>query len=299
MTTIRLNNKYREKILDEWSKIMLQTKTPMRKKLDEAVSRFLGARTNAYQVAINIVHERISASDMETFKKFGQIEYHKTDIDAYTTFDVSQEEQVYGAMRGEDKNKTVNKPFKFNYSNDGLDFSLDQEHAIALHFDDLIQSGLNPFLHSYFCKNIPDSFYKPRRDKKVHFDIYAWLKDNCPVISTWEKELRKKNPFYFDLPDVQSHKMDFKVKTLEEYEIILDHMGARQKLALSVEKLLDEHYTNLTKMREYLKTCKDTDDVKKVWNDFNYTILNEKIGTALSIVSADLVDDLKSLMELR
>lgn len=105
MTTIKLNNKHREKILDEWSKIMLQTKTPMRKKLDEAVSNFLGARTNAYQVAINIVHERISASDMETFKKFGQIEYHKTDIDAYTTFDVSQEEQVYGAMSGDAKIK--------------------------------------------------------------------------------------------------------------------------------------------------------------------------------------------------
>lgn len=295
MTTIRLNNNYREKILDEWSKIMLQTKTPMRKKMDEAVSKFLSARTNAYQVAINIVYDRISASDMETFKKFDQVEYHQTHFEACTTFDVSQEEQVYGA-----KNKTVKKPYKFNYSNEGLDFSLDQHHAIAVHFDDLLQSGLNPFLHSYFCKKIPDSFYKPKKHKRVHFDIHTWLKDNCPVIGTsWEKELRKKNPFYFDLPDIQSYKMEFKVKTLEEYEILLDHMGARQKLALSVEKLLEEHYVNLTKMREYLKTCKDTDDVKKVWNDFNYTILNEKIGTSLSIVSADLVDDLKGLMDLR
>ena len=143
MTTIRLNNKHREKILDEWSKIMLQTKTPMRKKLDEAVSNFLGARTKAYQVAINIVYDRISTSDIETFNKFGQLEYHQTSFDACTTFDVSQEEEVYGS--GEAKKKTVNKPFKFNYSNDGVDFTLDQHQAIALHFDDLIQSGLNPF----------------------------------------------------------------------------------------------------------------------------------------------------------
>ena len=139
MNKIKLNNKHMEKILDEWSKIMLQTKTPMRKKLDEAVSRFLGARTNAYQVAINIVHERITASDMETFKKFDYIEHHQTHFDACTTFNISQEEDVYGAMSGEDKKKTVEKPFKFNYSNDGLDFSLDQHHAIALHFDDIIK----------------------------------------------------------------------------------------------------------------------------------------------------------------
>ena len=298
MTTIRLNNNHREKILDEWSKIMLQTKTPMRKKMDEAVSKFLGARTKAYQVAINIVYDRISASDMETFKKFDQVEYHQTHLDACTSFDVSQEEQVWGE-NSDKKNKTVKKPFKFNYNNEGLDFSLNPEHAVALHFDEIIQSGLNPFLHSYFCHKIPDSFFRPKKHRRVHFDIHSWLKNNCPVISTYERELRKKNPFYFDLPDIQNYKLDFKVKTLEEYEILLDHMGARQKLALSVEKLLDEHYTNLTKMREYLKTCKDTDDVKKVWNDFNYTILNEKIGTALSIVSADLVDDLKSLMDLR
>ena len=110
MTTIRLNNKHREKILDEWSKIMLQTKTPMRKKLDEAVSNFLGARTKAYQVAINIVYDRISTSDIETFKKFEQLEYHQTSIDACTTFNISQEEDVYGAMSGEAKKK---KPPKF------------------------------------------------------------------------------------------------------------------------------------------------------------------------------------------
>ncbi len=76
-------------------------------------------------------------------------------------------------------------------------------------------------------------------------------------------------------------------------------MKTKEHLNLSVKKLLEEHYTNLTKMREYLKTCKDTNDVKKVWNDFNHTILNEKIGKSLSIVSSELVDDLKGLMELR
>jgi len=36
MTLIKINNKHRDKILAEWSKIVLQTKTPMRKKLDSS-----------------------------------------------------------------------------------------------------------------------------------------------------------------------------------------------------------------------------------------------------------------------
>lgn len=293
MTLIKINNKHRDKILAEWSKIVLQTKTPMRKKLDEAVSNFLAHRTKAYQIATNMVYGQISHSDLETFRKF-KTTSKVSHLYAKTTFDVEQKEHYPLG------NKTVMKPYHFDYSDKCLDFNLSTDQAVALHFDELLQQGLNPFCLNVFSSNIPNSFKKPRIDSNMGDIVSSWIRDNCPVVfSYYQDDKKMPNPFYFEVPDISSHKLDFKVKTKKDFNFLKEYVKTKEHLNLSVKKLLEEHYTNLTKMREYLKTCKDTNDVKKVWNDFNHTILNEKIGKSLSIVSSELVDDLKGLMELR
>jgi hypothetical protein len=292
MTLIKINNKHRDKILAEWSKVMLQTKTPMRKKLDEAVSNFLAIRTKAYQIAIDMVFDRVSASDLETFRKFKKTS-KVSHLYATTTFDVEQSEYFYN------KQKMVMKPLKLDYQDKSLDFYISSDQAVALHFDELLQQDLNPFCQYVYCTDIPDSFKKQRNDSYMGGRIDSWIRDNCPVVFHYNREEKTPNPFYFEVPDVSSNQLDLKVKTQEDLEDLKEHQKSKEHLTLSVKKLLEEHYTNLTKMREYLKTCKDTDDVKKVWNDFNHTILNDKIGRSVSIVSSQLVDDLKGLMELR
>lgn len=293
MTLIKINNKHRDKILAEWSKVMLQTKTPMRKKLDEAVSNFLAIRTKAYQIAIDMVFDRVSASDLETFKKFKKTS-KVSHLYATTTFDVEQSEYFTT------NKKKVMKPLKLDYQDKSLDFYISSDQAVALHFDELLQQDLNPFCQYVYVTDIPDSFKKQRNDRYMGGRIDSWIRDNCPVVfQYYNNEERTPNPFYFEVPDVSSNQLDLKVKTQEDLEDLKEHQKSKEHLTLSVKKLLEEHYTNLTKMREYLKTCKDTDDVKKVWNDFNHTILNDKIGRSVSIVSSQLVDDLKGLMELR
>ena len=292
MTLFKINNKHRDKILAEWSKVMLQTKTPMRKKLDEAVSKFLAYRTKAYQIATHMVYARVSASDLETFRKFKNIQ-KVSHLYATTTFDVEQTEY-------QPNKKKVMKPYRFDYQDKSLDFFISSDEAVALHFDELLQQDLNPFCQYVYCTDIPDSFKKPKNDRYMGGRIDSWLRDNCPVIfQYYNREERAPNPFHFEVPDLSSNKLDLKVQTKEDFDNLTEHKKTKEHLTLSVKKLLEEHYTNLTKMREYLKTCKDTDDVKKVWNDFNHTILNDKIGKSVSIVSSQLVDDLKGLMELR
>ena len=293
MTLIKINNKHRDKILAEWSKIVLQTKTPMRKKLDEAVSNFLAYRTKAYQIATYMVFGQVSASDLETFRKF-KTTSKVSHLYAKTTFDVEQKESYPLG------NKTVMKPYHFDYQDKCLDFYLSPDQAVALHFNELLQQDLNPFCLNVFWNDIPSSFQKPRNDNNMSDKVDTWIRDNCPVaFSYYQDDKKVPNPFYFEVPDVSSHKLDFKVKSKKDFNSLKEYVKTKEHLVLSVRKLLEEHYTNLTKMREYLKTCKDTNDVKKVWNDFNHTILNEKIGKSLSIVSSELVDDLKGLMELR
>lgn len=293
MTLIKINNKHRDKILAEWSKIVLQTKTPMRKKLDVAVSNFLAHRTKAYQIATYMVFGQVSTSDLETFRKF-KTTSKVSHLYAKTTFDVEQKESYPLG------NKTVMKPYHFDYLDKCLDFYLSTDQAVALHFDELLQQDLNPFCINVFSSHIPDSFKKPRNDSNMGDKVSTWIRDNCPVVFQYYNDDKKvPNPFHFEVPDISSHKLDFKVITKKDFNSLKEYQKTKEHLTLSVKKLLEEHYTNLTKMREYLKTCKDTNDVKKVWNDFNHTILNEKIGKSLSIVSSELVDDLKGLMELR
>ena len=47
-------------------------------------------------------------------------------------------------------------------------------------------------------------------------------------------------------------------------------------------------------MREYLKTCKNTDDVKKVWEDFNPSILQINMGTSVAMNTVIMMSQLKS-----
>ena len=294
MTLIKINNKHRVKILDEWSKVMLQTKTPMRKKLDEAVSKFLAYRTKAYQIATHMVYARVSAFELETFRKFKNIQ-KVSHLYATTTFDVEQTEHINLKNK-----KKVMKPYNFDYQDKALDFYLSTDEAVALHFDELLQQDLNPFCHHVYCLDIPNSFKKPNNDRHMGGKIDSWLRVNCPVVfQYYNTEDREPNPFHFEVPDVSNNKLDLKVRSRKDFDDLKEYQKTKEHLTLPVKKLLEEHYTNLTKMREYLKTCRDTDDVKKVWNDFNHTILNEKIGKSLSIVSSELVDDLKGLMELR
>ena len=47
-------------------------------------------------------------------------------------------------------------------------------------------------------------------------------------------------------------------------------------------------------MREYLKTCKTTEDVKKVWEDFNPSILKPDMGTSVALNTVIMMSQLKS-----
>ena len=62
----------------------------------------------------------------------------------------------------------------------------------------------------------------------------------------------------------------------------------------ALRKYCKKYYEVQTIMREYLKTCKTTDDVKKVWEDFNPSILKADIGTSVGQNIMNMMTQLKS-----
>jgi len=62
----------------------------------------------------------------------------------------------------------------------------------------------------------------------------------------------------------------------------------------ALRKYCKKYYEVQIIMREYLKTCKTTDDVKKVWEDFNPSILKPDMGTSVAMNTVIMMSQLKS-----
>ena len=285
---MKLNQTLRTQILDEHGRIYLQTTTDERKKLDEEVETFKSLRLASHEIVKKMCYEFFGDQDLATLRKFG-LTTTRSNFNAETTFDVEQDEDTY--IEGTREKIRVKKPYYHNWKNETISFDLNDSYIACLYFDQFLKDNQNPFV---MCtRDDTQNFDKERTyyRKVGETNSYIYMYDKFVERNNIESN---KNPFALEIPDARHEKLRFKVRDLGEHNTLCEFSTQKNIMYQALRKYCKKYYEVQIIMREYLKTCKTTDDVKKVWEDFNPSILKPNMGTSVALNTVIMMSQLKS-----
>lgn len=288
---MKLNQTLRTQILDEHGRIYLQTITDERKKLDEEVETFKSLRLASHEIVKKMCYELFGDQDLATLRKFG-LTTQRHEFNAETTFDIEQEEDTY--IDGYKETIKVKKPYYHNWKNSPISFQLDSKGIACLYFDDFIKAKVNPL---HICeRDDMQKFVKERTYYKNYTDVHrhaTYSENKYPERENYNYD-SNSNPFALEIPDAKNDKMRFKIRTQKEHDTLCEFQAQKNIMYQALRKCCKKYFEVQTIMREYLKTCKTTDDVKKVWGDFNPSILQVNMGTSVAMNTVIMMSQLKS-----
>ena len=287
---MKLNQILRAQILDEHGRIYLQTITDERKKLYEEVETFKSLRLASHEIVKKMCYELFGDQDLATLRKFG-LTTTRHRFNAETTFDIEQDEDTY--VDGVKHTTKVKKPYYHNWKNHPISFELEAIHIACLYFDEFMKDNHNPF---YICSwEDTGMFDKNRTYYKKHHEVhrYAMHGTKFPERDSYNYDINE-NPFALEIPDAKNDKLRFKIRTKKENDTLCEFQTQKNIMYQALRKYCKKYYEVQTIMREYLKTCKTTDDVKKVWEDFNPSILKTEMGTSVGQNIMTMMTQLKS-----
>ena len=288
---MKLNQTLRTQILDEHGRIYLQTKTDERKKLDEEVETFISLRLVSHEIVKKMCYELFGDQDLATLRKYG-LTTTRHEFNAETSFDIEQEEDTY--IDGFKEVIIVKKPYYHNWKNSPISFQLESRHLACLYFDDFIKAKVNPLL---ICEGDDmQNFFKERTYWKNYHEVHrhaTYCENKYPERESYNYD-GNKNPFALEIPDAKNDKMRFKIRTEKQHQTLCEFQAQKNIMYQALRRYCRKFFEVQTTMREYLKTCKTTDDVKKVWEDFNPSILKADIGTSVGQNIMTMMTQLKS-----
>ena len=288
---MKLNQTLRTQILDEHGRIYLQTKTDERKKLDEEVETFSSLRLASHEIVKKMCYELFGDQDLATLRKYG-LTTTRHSFNAETTFDIEQEEETY--VEGAKHTTKVKKIYYHNWRNSPISFEAEGKHLACLYIDEFLQDNKNPFsfcTQDDMCGFVKERTYYKQLSAINNYTHYSSKK--FPESENWNYE-DNPNPYALEIPDAKNDKLRFKVRTREEHDTLCEFQAQKNIMYQALRKYCKKYYEVQTIMREYLKTCKTTDDVKKVWEDFNPSILKADIGTSVGQNIMNMMTQLKS-----
>ena len=288
---MKLNQTLRTQILDEHGRIYLQTITDERKKLDEEVETFKSLRLASHEIVKKMCYELFGDQDLATLRKYG-LTTTRHEFNAETTFDIEQEEDTY--IDGYKETIKVKKPYYHNWKNSPISFTLDSKYLACIYFDNFLKGGVNPLL---ICeKDDMQNFFKERTYYKNYTEVHRhaiYSMGKYPERESYNYS-SNENPFALEIPDAKNDKMRFKIRTKEEHDTLCEFQSQKNIMYQALRKYCKKYFEVQTIMKEYLKTCKTTDDVKKVWEDFNPSILKPDMGTSVGNNIMVMMTQLKS-----
>ena len=289
---MKLNQTLRTQILDEHGRIYLQTITDERKKLDEEVEIFKSLRLASHEIVKKMCYEVFGDQDLATLRKF-KLTTTKHSFNAETTFDIEQDEDTY--VDGYKETIKVKKPYYHNWKNSPINFELEGKYLGCLYFDQFLKDNKNPF---YFCTQedmcrfVKDrTFYKEL--SRVNSYTHWSSEKKFPESENYNYD-DNPNPYALEIPDAKNSELRFKIRTQEDHNTLCEFQAQKNIMYQALRKYCKKYYEVQTIMKEYLKTCKTTDDVKKVWEDFNPSILQVNMGTSVAMNTVIMMSQLKS-----
>ena len=288
---MKLNQTLRTQILDEHGRIYLQTITDERKKLDEEVETFKSLRLASHEIVKKMCYEVFGDQDLATLRKFG-LTTTRHSFNAETTFDIEQDEDTY--VDGFKETIKVKKPYYHNWKNSPVNFELEGKYLGCLYFDEFLKDSKNPF---YFCtQEDMCRFVKDRTYYKElsSLNTYAHYSSKKFPESENYNYTDNPNPYALEIPDAKNSELRFKIRTQEDHDTLCEFQAQKNIMYQALRKYCKKFYEVQTIMREYLKTCKTTEDVKKVWEDFNPSILKADMGTSVGQNIMTMMTQLKS-----
>jgi len=290
---MKLNQTLRNQILDEHGRIYLQTTTDERKKLDEEVETFKSLRLTSHEIIKKMCYEVFGDQDLATLRKFG-LTTTRCEFNAETTFDVEQEEDTY--VDGFKETIKVKKPYYHNWKNSPISFQLEARHIACVYFDQFLKDNHNPFL---LCEYDDTQKFESERTYYKNFSkVHSFANYNNNKFPEREfynsNDSNVPNPFALEIPDAKNDKLRFKIKNKKDHDTLCEFQAQKNIMFQALRKYCKKYYEVQIIMREYLKTCKTTDDVKKVWEDFNPSILKPDMGTSVALNTVILMSQLKS-----
>ena len=158
----------------------------------------------------------------------------------------------------------------------------------------ILEDSKNPFsfcTQDDMCGFVKERTYYKQFSAINNYTHYSSKK--FPESENWNYE-DNPNPYALEIPDAKNDKLRFKIRTKEEHDTLCEFQAQKNIMYQALRKYCKKYYEVQTIMREYLKTCKTTDDVKKVWEDFNPSILKADIGTSVGQNIMNMMTQLKS-----